>query len=308
MARFIERRRWIRREAASEFRCSPSAQQNGGQGRNRTTDTGIFSPRRGVAKSPNARQRRRRLTGLHPRCISDPGRARDLRANRRVKSGPLLPVCPTCRRQAARARTRGKSTSVPAALLMKLVKVVSATFVTTSRTRREEGLAERCPHASHRTTHRRGRGRTAQPRDRGVLSAKGRPPHPDLRAPGRRQVRAPSSHLPKSSGRRSLHLAQAVGSRERSHHRQGTGHPSGLAEARQARGPVAWRPRRASSCGLRSGLHRGCISRRGFGRKTWTEWTLGPKQLRENSAQGRNRTTDTGIFSPLLYQLSYLGE
>ena len=26
-----------------------------------------------------------------------------------------------------------------------------------------------------------------------------------------------------------------------------------------------------------------------------------------NSAQGRNRTTDTRIFSPLLYQLSYLG-
>ena len=24
-------------------------------------------------------------------------------------------------------------------------------------------------------------------------------------------------------------------------------------------------------------------------------------------AQGRNRTTDTGIFSPLLYRLSYLG-
>ncbi len=24
-------------------------------------------------------------------------------------------------------------------------------------------------------------------------------------------------------------------------------------------------------------------------------------------AQGRNRTTDTGIFNPLLYQLSYLG-
>ena len=29
-----------------------------------------------------------------------------------------------------------------------------------------------------------------------------------------------------------------------------------------------------------------------------------PKQ----SAQGRNRTADTGIFSPLLYRLSYLGE
>ena len=28
----------------------------------------------------------------------------------------------------------------------------------------------------------------------------------------------------------------------------------------------------------------------------------------DNGAQGRNRTTDTGIFSPLLYQLSYLGK
>ncbi len=27
----------------------------------------------------------------------------------------------------------------------------------------------------------------------------------------------------------------------------------------------------------------------------------------DNGAQGRNRTTDTRIFSPLLYQLSYLG-
>ena len=27
----------------------------------------------------------------------------------------------------------------------------------------------------------------------------------------------------------------------------------------------------------------------------------------ENGAQSRNRTSDTGIFSPLLYQLSYLG-
>ena len=27
----------------------------------------------------------------------------------------------------------------------------------------------------------------------------------------------------------------------------------------------------------------------------------------KNGAQGRNRTTDTRIFSPLLYQLSYLG-
>ena len=27
-----------------------------------------------------------------------------------------------------------------------------------------------------------------------------------------------------------------------------------------------------------------------------------------NGASGRNRTNDTGIFSPLLYQLSYRGE
>ena len=32
----------------------------------------------------------------------------------------------------------------------------------------------------------------------------------------------------------------------------------------------------------------------------------GPAEGR-NGAQGRNRTTDTRIFSPLLYQLSYLG-
>ena len=30
--------------------------------------------------------------------------------------------------------------------------------------------------------------------------------------------------------------------------------------------------------------------------------------LAADGAQGRNRTADTGIFSPLLYQLSYLGD
>jgi hypothetical protein len=30
--------------------------------------------------------------------------------------------------------------------------------------------------------------------------------------------------------------------------------------------------------------------------------------MREDGAQGRNRTTDTVIFSHVLYQLSYLGE
>lgn len=31
------------------------------------------------------------------------------------------------------------------------------------------------------------------------------------------------------------------------------------------------------------------------------------KQKKKNGAQGRNRTSDTRIFNPLLYQLSYLG-
>ena len=30
-------------------------------------------------------------------------------------------------------------------------------------------------------------------------------------------------------------------------------------------------------------------------------------ELKDSGAQGRIRTTDTRIFSPLLYQLSYLG-
>ena len=31
------------------------------------------------------------------------------------------------------------------------------------------------------------------------------------------------------------------------------------------------------------------------------------ERIEGNGAQGRNRTSDTRIFSPLLYQLSYLG-
>jgi hypothetical protein len=39
-------------------------------------------------------------------------------------------------------------------------------------------------------------------------------------------------------------------------------------------------------------------------------WNAGlrPEATGDYGAQGRNRTTDTGIFSPLLYQLSYLGK
>ena len=35
-------------------------------------------------------------------------------------------------------------------------------------------------------------------------------------------------------------------------------------------------------------------------------WTAARNRL-THGAQGRNRTADTGIFSPLLYRLSYLG-
>ena len=35
--------------------------------------------------------------------------------------------------------------------------------------------------------------------------------------------------------------------------------------------------------------------------------TCEDQQSLENGAQGRNRTTDTAIFSRMLYQLSYLG-
>ena len=37
------------------------------------------------------------------------------------------------------------------------------------------------------------------------------------------------------------------------------------------------------------------------------ETTARHKREPGHGAQGRNRTTDTWIFSPLLYQLSYLG-
>ena len=35
---------------------------------------------------------------------------------------------------------------------------------------------------------------------------------------------------------------------------------------------------------------------------------ISDQALRSSGAQGRNRTTDTRIFSPLLYRLSYLGQ
>ena len=53
---------------------------------------------------------------------------------------------------------------------------------------------------------------------------------------------------------------------------------------------------------------------RGFEpRTTWlkvkcsTDWANIPYNLFSYNAQSRNRTSDTWIFSPLLYQLSYLG-
>ena len=41
-----------------------------------------------------------------------------------------------------------------------------------------------------------------------------------------------------------------------------------------------------------------------LGKVTLYHWATPAK----NGASGRNRTTDTGIFSPLLYRLSYRGK
>ena len=38
-----------------------------------------------------------------------------------------------------------------------------------------------------------------------------------------------------------------------------------------------------------------------------TRWDQGSEQRDIGGAQSRNRTSDTRIFNPLLYQLSYLG-
>ena len=54
-------------------------------------------------------------------------------------------------------------------------------------------------------------------------------------------------------------------------------------------------------------LHLGKVAlyQMSYGRKTCS---LCEENTRENGASDRNRTNDTGIFSPLLYQLSYRGK
>jgi hypothetical protein len=42
------------------------------------------------------------------------------------------------------------------------------------------------------------------------------------------------------------------------------------------------------------------------GRHTVVSTAIAPEEKKEGGGQGRNRTADTGIFSPLLYRLSYL--
>ncbi len=43
------------------------------------------------------------------------------------------------------------------------------------------------------------------------------------------------------------------------------------------------------------------------GRFLWVPRSYRTIRIYVLGAQGRNRTADTGIFNPLLYQLSYLG-
>ena len=54
-------------------------------------------------------------------------------------------------------------------------------------------------------------------------------------------------------------------------------------------------------------LHLGKVAlyQMSYGRKTCS---LCEENTRENGASDRNRTNDTGIFSPLLYRLSYRGK
>ena|GEM_PF-4573224 len=72
---------------------------------------------------------------------------------------------------------------------------------------------------------------------------------------------------------------------------------------------------RASPCAASASAHRGSCStpdtarrRRNTAPETTKASGLASRGLNlHGSAQGRNRTTDTGIFNPLLYRLSYLG-
>jgi hypothetical protein len=55
-------------------------------------------------------------------------------------------------------------------------------------------------------------------------------------------------------------------------------------------------------------VQRQVIETTGFDSLVCSTWKNTGKLVPEmRGAQGRNRTTDTRIFSPLLYQLSYLG-
>ena len=82
------------------------------------------------------------------------------------------------------------------------------------------------------------------------------------------------------------------------------GHENGRAGLRPAaaRGPPA-----AARSRHRGRLHRRCIRPGGKGRTRRIHRIAGSSVFAEFGAWGRNRTTDTGIFSPLLYRLSYPG-
>ena len=71
-----------------------------------------------------------------------------------------------------------------------------------------------------------------------------------------------------------------------------------------------WTKNKIKKPGYSSWIHK--VKHRGFEpRTTWlkvkcsTDWANAPYKIK--NAQNRNRTSDTRIFSPLLYQLSYLG-
>ena len=55
-------------------------------------------------------------------------------------------------------------------------------------------------------------------------------------------------------------------------------------------------------------MGRGALNKPGSSRQPTAAIRHDRSRAIHRSAQGRNRTADTGIFNPLLYQLSYLGD
>jgi hypothetical protein len=163
-----------------------------------------------------------------------------------------------------------------------------------------EPAATLAPRAHAPVRRRRGRGavpalgeRPPGPR-RGVPALGDRAGEPERPPPDLRQL---------VCRRRRAPLPHRAGDGPQGHPDAGAGLRPPVARA--ARGDDGARDGTAGGGG--GGLYQLCSSAPGNGRTRQTRWTAGPSHFRRFGAWGRNRTSDTGIFSPLLYRLSYPG-